>query len=70
MNGIDTRKDPRPWSEIAEEVLADTWTTIRAWRYTRRQTIILAGVIVGSLIAVTCLVVATVAVVSIVRMFL
>ena len=59
LYALDTPKDP-----------TDTVKLIRSWSWTRRQTIILAGVIVGSLIAVTSLIVTTVAVVSIAQVFL
>jgi hypothetical protein len=46
LYSLDTPKDDRPLNIITIEVLTDMWATIRAWRYTRRQVVIL-GVACG-----------------------
>ena len=67
LYSLDVPKDERPFDDIAIEVLAGTIARIRGWRYTRRQVVILIVVSFGALITVGALVLATVAVVELVR---
>jgi uncharacterized membrane protein len=47
----------------------DTWSMIRAWRYTRRQAVLLGLICIGALVTVTAIMVVTVGIVSIIRLF-